>query len=166
MTILSQIENSRCDFDSLEIGERYLSARRTITEADIVAFAGLSGDFNALHTDAVHAASHRFGQRAAHGMLILSIVSGLSANMPMSRAMAAARIALLGVQCRWIRPVFIGDTIHVEVHVAEKRPLDSRPDEGIVSFERVVRNQDNDIVLKSCWDTLLRRRERQNDSQV
>ncbi len=144
--------------EDLDEGQCFLSARRTLTEADIVNFAGLSGDFNPLHMDAVHAAAHPFGRRSAHGLLVLSIASGLCAQMPISRATSSARLALLGVNCKWVKPVYIGDTLQVTMTVVGKRDLRSRPGVGAIRFDRTVRNQDDTVVLESQWDTLLRRR--------
>ena len=153
-----QLEAVQFYFEDLAEGQWFISARRTITEADIVGFAGISGDFNPLHMDAVHAATHPYGQRAAHGLLVLSIASGLCSQMPVSRATSSARIALLGVECRWLKPVHIGDTIQVEMRVADKKDLPTRSDAGAVTFDRSVKNQRGVVVLRSQWDLLLRKK--------
>ncbi len=110
----------RLYFEDLEPGQAWESPRRTVTEADVVQFAGLSGDYNALHTDAVYAAGHPFGQRAAHGLLTLAIASGLTTRMPVYRLMDGTRLALTELRCQWRKPVLIGDTIHVELRIGEK----------------------------------------------
>lgn len=148
----------RLYFDDLQTGQQWESPRRTVTEADVVQFAGLSGDYNALHTDAVHAASHPFGQRAAHGMLTLAIASGLTTRMPVYRLMDGARLALTELRCRWRKPVFIGDTLHVELRIGDKTPSPKRPDTGRVVMHRVVRNQHGEVVVESEWTTLMKYR--------
>lgn len=145
-------------FDDLEPGQRWLSPRRTVTEADVVNFAGLSGDYNALHTDAVHAAQHPFGQRAAHGLLTLAIASGLTTRMPVYRLMEPARLALTELTCRWRKPVLIGDTICVAMSVKDKRLSQSRPGTGRVTLERTVLNQRDEVVMESEWTTLMKLR--------
>src|SRR5262244_1693898 len=110
--------DSRRYFDEIELGEQYESPGRTVTEADIVMFAGLSGDYNVLHTDAEFMRTSIFGERIAHGLLGLSIQSGLGA-----RAMARpfATIAFLALRWRFKGPIKIGDTIKVRVKVTDKR---------------------------------------------
>ncbi|MDH2239384.1 MaoC/PaaZ C-terminal domain-containing protein [Pigmentiphaga sp. GD03639] len=148
-------------YDDLEPGGQWLSPRRTVTEADVVNFAGLSGDYNALHTDAVHAAQHPFGQRAAHGLLTLAIASGLTTRMPVYRLMDPSRLALTELSCRWRKPVFIGDTIQVALSVGEKRLSGRRPGTGKVTLERTVLNQHGEVVMESAWITLMKLRESQ-----
>ncbi|MBH1964989.1 MAG: acyl dehydratase [Comamonadaceae bacterium] len=143
-------------FDDLVPGQTWESPRRTVTEADVVQFAGLSGDYNALHTDAVFAESHPFGQRAAHGLLILAIASGLTTRMPVYRLMDGARLALTELRCRWRTPVFIGETIHVELRIGEKVHSSKRPGTGRVVMHRTVKNQRSEIVAESEWTALLR----------
>ncbi|WP_299452856.1 MaoC/PaaZ C-terminal domain-containing protein [uncultured Pigmentiphaga sp.] len=146
-------------YEDLEPGARWLSPRRTVTEADVVNFAGLSGDYNSLHTDAVYAAQHAFGQRAAHGLLTLAIASGLTTRMPVYRLMDKSRLALTELSCRWRKPVFIGDTLQVALSIGEKRLSRGRPDAGKVTLDRTVLNQRGDVVLESAWVTLVRLRE-------
>ncbi|OVZ59348.1 acyl dehydratase [Pigmentiphaga sp. NML080357] len=148
-------------YEDLEPGAQWLSPRRTVTEADVVNFAGLSGDYNALHTDAVHAAQHPFGQRAAHGLLTLAIASGLTTRMPVYRLMDKSRLALTELSCRWRKPVLIGDTIHVALSVGDKRLSRSRPGTGRVTLDRTVLNQRGETVMESAWVTLMKLREGQ-----
>lgn len=145
-------------YEDLVPGQQWLSPRRTVTEADIVNFAGLSGDYNALHTDAVHAAGHPFGQRAAHGLLTLAIASGLTTRMPVYRLMDRTRLALTEVNCRWKKPVFIGDTLQVALSIGDKRLSDRRPGTGTVALLRTVRNQRDEVVMESSWTTLIKLR--------
>src|SRR5512134_1781691 len=98
-------------FEEFQVGQVIYSAGRTITESDIVAFAGLSGDFNQMHVDAEYSARTPFGQRVAHGLLVLSIASGLAVQ---TGVMEGTVIAFREVNdWKFIKPVFIGDTIHV-----------------------------------------------------
>lgn len=143
-------------YDDLVPGQQWLSPRRTVTEADVVNFAGLSGDYNALHTDVVYARDHPFGQRAAHGLLTMAIASGLTVRMPVYRLMDSTRLALTEVNCRWKKPVFIGDTLQVTLSVGEKRLSERRPGTGTVALLRTVRNQRDEVVMESTWTTLIK----------
>lgn len=156
---LNEHLNRRLYFDDLEEGQSWVSPCRTVTEADVVHFAGLSGDFNALHTDATFAAGHPFGQRAAHGMLTLSIASGLTTRMPVYRLMDGARYALTELRCLWRKPVFIGDTIHVELRIGKKTESEKRPGTGRVLMHRTIKNQHGDIVAETEWTTLMKCKE-------
>lgn len=145
----------RLYFEDLEPGQAWESPRRTVTEADVVQFAGLSGDYNALHTDAVYAAGHPFGQRAAHGLLTLAIASGLTTRMPVYRLMDGTRLALTELRCQWRKPVLIGDTIHVELRIGEKSLSQKRPGTGRVTMLRTVKNQNGEVVAETEWTTLM-----------
>lgn len=146
----------RLYFDDLATGQTWDSPRRTVTEADVVQFAGLSGDYNALHTDAVFAAEHPFGGRAAHGMLTLAIASGLTTRMPVYRLMDGARLALTELRCQWRKPVLMGDTIHVELRIGEKTLSQKRPGTGRVVLHRTVKNQRGEVVAETEWTTLMK----------
>ncbi|NHW44185.1 MAG: dehydratase, partial [Candidatus Verstraetearchaeota archaeon] len=123
----------------------FVSPGRTITEADIVMFAALTGDWTELHTNAEYVKKTIFGQRIAHGLLTLSVASGLALR---ARRMSTLEVmAFLGLDnVRFTAPVFIGDTIWVESEVVEARPSKSRPGAGIIKFRNVVRNQRNEVV--------------------
>jgi 3-hydroxybutyryl-CoA dehydratase len=130
-------------FEDYTIGEIRTSRGRTITEADIVNFAGLSGDFVELHTNEEYAKRGPFGRRIAHGALIFSISTGLMVQMTSNHE---AIIAFRGVdQLRFVAPVFIGDTIHVTKKTHEKTTKDGI--RGLVMFETTVLNQDGKPVL-------------------
>ncbi len=149
-------------FDDLVVGQRHTTAGRTVTESDIVSFAGLSGDFNGLHVDAEYAATTDFGERVAHGLLVLSIASGLSTRLAFSEALAPNILGLLDLQCRWPAPTRIGDTIRVEVRIADLATT-SRPGRGIVTLHRTVSNQGRDVVMESSWKLLVRARTTQTE---
>jgi 3-hydroxybutyryl-CoA dehydratase len=138
-------------FEEFEIGQRYVSPARTVTEADIVNFTGLSGDFFPLHIDAEYASRSRFGKRVAHGLLVLSMATGMVPANP------ERVVALYGLdRVRFLRPVFIGDTIHIEMEVAEKR---ERTDgAGVVSFNQSMMNQNGEPVMVNTYHLLMRKR--------
>ncbi len=141
-------------FEEIQVGDEYLSPGRTVTEADIVAFAGLSGDYNVLHTDAEFMRTSIFGERIAHGLLGLAIQSGLG-----MRAMPRpwATLAFLGVRWRFKGPIKIGDTIKVRIKVVDKRET-SKPDRGIVVLQRVIVNQRGEVVQEGETDIMVERR--------
>jgi len=138
--------------EDFKVGEKAVSPGRTVTEADIVMFAGLSGDWNELHTNAEFMKETIFGQRIAHGLLTLSIASGLELR---TRGRPPIEIlAFLGMdKVRFTAPVFIGDTIRVEAEVIEARPSKSRPGAGILRFKSAVKNQRDEDV--ATWETAL-----------
>lgn len=137
-------------FEEYEIGQKFSTKRRTITETDIVNFAGISWDFNPLHTDELFAKETPFGRRIAHGMLVLSITTGLSQTLGIFEQRV---IAFLGLEWNFTGPVFIGDTIHFDQTVADKR-LTKNPGRGIVTFDGEVLNQDGQVVQKG-WRKLM-----------
>lgn len=145
--------DNRRYFEEIEVGEEYLSPGRTVTEADIVIFAGLSGDYNVLHTDAEFMKSSIFGERIAHGLLGLAIQSGL-----LTRAMRPyATLAFLGLRWKFKGPIKIGDTIKVRARVISKKET-SKPDRGIVTLERQVINQKGEVVQEGETDLTVARR--------
>jgi acyl dehydratase len=147
-------EPNRQYFEDIQLGDEYVSPGRTITEADIVAFAGLSGDYNVLHTDAEYMKTSIFGERIAHGLLGLSISSGLG-----SRAIVRpfATIAFLGLRWRFKGPIKIGDTIKVRMRVSDKKET-SKPDRGIVTLQRSVLNQRGEVVQEGDTELMIERR--------
>ena len=147
-------EPSRQYFEDIQVGDEHLSPGRTVTESDIVTFAGLSGDYNVLHTDAEFMKTSIFGERIAHGLLGLAIQSGLG-----TRAMPRpfATLAFLGLRWRFKGPIKIGDTIKVRVRVRDKKDT-SKPDRGIVVVERSVLNQRGEVVQEGETDIMVERR--------
>ena len=144
-------------FDDLNIGDKTTSASRTITEADIVNFAGLSGDYNPIHIDVTYAEKSPFKQRIAHGLLVLSIASGLFTTTDLNLSIKGSLIALMDVKCQFKNPVFIGDTIHVEAEIKEKKET-SKGDRGVVIMERIVYKQNGDVALKIEATLMMRRK--------
>lgn len=139
-------------FEEFEVGQRVISAARTVSEADIVTFAGLSGDYNQIHTDAEFSKTTTFGQRVAHGLLGLSIASGLVVQTGMMEGTIMAFREINN--WRFIKPVFIGDTIHVEVEVLETKAI-PRIGGGSLILELDVKNQADETVMKGTWTALV-----------
>jgi acyl dehydratase len=139
-------------FEEFQPGQRVISAGRTITESDIVNFAGLSGDFNQIHTDAHYSTNSPAGQRVAHGLLVLSIASGLVVQTGL---MEGTVIYFREIsEWKFVKPVFISDTIHVEVEVTETRDM-RRIGGGLVAVSLAVKNQDGETVGKGSWSVLM-----------
>ncbi|GAA4374484.1 MaoC/PaaZ C-terminal domain-containing protein [Agromyces bauzanensis] len=142
--------------DDLHVGMSESSPARTVTEADVVMFAALSGDFNWLHTDAHRAAQSEFGERIAHGLLGTSIASGLFTRTAFSQSLQDSLVAMLGVDCKFERPIHIGDTLHVEAQIVSIRPgADGK--RGIATIERRVINQHGERVQLLTTPMLIRR---------
>ena len=142
-------------FDDFAVGQAWVSPGRTITEADLVNFAGISGDYNPLHTDEEFAKQTQFGGRLFHGPGVFAVATGLESRLGIKEGTA---IAFLGMTWNLKGPVQIGDTIHVEEQVAELRPSRSKPDRGIVVFDVQVRNQRGEICHDGQWLVMFARR--------
>jgi len=138
-------------FNDWIINETYETARRTVTESDINRFAGLSGDFNALHTDAVFAESTPFGTTIAHGALIFSMSTGLVDH---AGFIDGTILAFLEANMKWPAPVKSGDTIQVNITPIEKK-LTSNPKRGVVTYKVNVINQKNVIVCEQKWSLMV-----------
>lgn len=141
-------------FEEFEVGFEATTPARTITETDVVNFAALTGDWNPLHTDVEFARTTVFGQRIAHGLLVLSIASGLITRLGLIEGTAEAFREL---SWKFRAPVFIGDTIHAVATVTEARPL-PRLNSGMVILEVSVINQRGEVVQKGTWQALVKRR--------
>jgi 3-hydroxybutyryl-CoA dehydratase len=141
-------------FEDFEVGLQVTTSARTITETDIVNFAGLSGDFNFIHTNAVAAAETPFGQRIAHGMLVASIATGLCVQQGF---IDGTTLAFRELSWKFTKPVFIGDTVYVKIKVTETKRM-ARLGGGLVVFEARVLNQDEDIVHKGEMRMLIQAR--------
>ena len=137
-------------FEEIEPGDRFITPGRTITEADLVGFSTLTGDTHPQHTDAEWAAAGRFGERIAHGLLVLSYATGLVPFDP-ERVVALRRVG----DATFKAPVRIGDTIHVEGAVGDKRELDAS--HGLVSCRWRVLNQRGRLVARVTVEAVWRR---------
>jgi 3-hydroxybutyryl-CoA dehydratase len=141
-------------FEEFETGLEIRTAARTITETDIVNFAGLSGDFNFIHIDAEAARATPFGQRVAHGMLVASIASGLAVQQGF---IDGTTLAFRELTWKFTRPVYIGDTVYVQIQVVETKPM-AKLGGGLVTFDARVLNQHGDVVHKGEWKMLMKSR--------
>jgi acyl dehydratase len=139
-------------FGEFNVGDTFVAQARTVTEADVVSFAGLSGDFNPLHTDASFAVGTPFGERIAHGMLIAAIATGM-ANW--TGVFEGTTLALMQQLLQYKGAVKFGDTVHLELTVAEKKPT-SKDDRGVVIFDARMVNQDGEVVLDGQWTLLMK----------
>ena len=141
-------------FEEFEIGATYESQARTITESDVVAFAGLSGDYNPLHTDAEFAKTTPFGERIAHGMLTVAISTGMS---NWTGLFEGTTIALMEQHIKYKQAVKFGDTVRLQMEVTEKVET-SKLDRGIVKFAARMLNQRGEVVVDMQWTLLMMRR--------
>src|SRR3990172_958417 len=139
-------------FEEFAVGDRIITAGRTVTETDIVSFAGLSGDFNQIHTDEEYAKGTMFKTRVAHGLLGLSIASGLAVQTGFMEGtiMAFREIA----EWKFSKPIFIGDTLHVELEVLETKAM-PRLGGGLVTISLDVLKQDGKSAMKGKWAVLM-----------
>ena len=142
-------------FEEFEIGKKFITAGRTVTEADIVSFAGLSGDYNAIHTDAEFAKTTPCEKRVAHGLLILSIVSGLANQTGFIEGTVLAFREIK--KWKFSRPVYIGDTVHAEIEVRETKAF-ARLGGGTVELEFKVKTQDGEVCMNGTWNALIQSR--------
>lgn len=140
-------------FEEFRVGDSWTTGGRTVTEADIVQFAGLSGDFNLLHTDAEYAAHTPFGQRIAHGLLGLAVLAGLTSRLG---HFDGSLVAFLGLEWRFTGPIFIGDTIRAVLEIAETRPT-RHPERGVVIRRVRLLNQRAEVVQEGTQTFLIRR---------
>ena len=137
-------------FDDVEVGQEWKSLGRTITEADVVNFAGISGDFNPIHMDHHFAATTPFRRPIAHGLLVFSVSSGLALSAPPMRT-----LALLSVRDWHFRdPVFPGDTIHVVSKVLDKQ-VRGRGRRGQITWQRQIFNQEGKLIQEGITLTLV-----------
>ena len=134
------------------IGYKLRRAQLAVFQDFIDTFAGLSGDFNQIHTDAVHAAQGAFGRRVAHGMLVQSIATGLAVQ---SGLIEGTVLAFRELSAKFSLPVFIGDTIHVRLEVTATKAL-PRLGGGNVLMKAVVLNQENATVQRGEWTMLIK----------
>jgi len=141
MSFSSSYSSAHLYFDDLEVGNEWTSGGRTVTEADIVNFAGFSGDFNPIHIDHEFAKTTPFRRPIAHGFAVFCIASGLGVNAPPIRTMAMLRVNVWN----FTAPVFAGDTVRSVSRVKEKT-LRGRGRRGEVVWYRAVINQDGKVI--------------------
>jgi acyl dehydratase len=146
-------------FEDLEIGDGFISLARTVTEADLVNFAAFLGWYDPLHCDAVSTREGLFGTRVAQGLLGLALSNGLCRGCFHSSRGRVAPLAFLGLNWRFKRPIMIGDTVHVEEEVLEKRET-KRAEQGLVVLKVAVINQDGQVVQEGEKNYLVKRQTR------
>jgi acyl dehydratase len=147
-------------FEDIEVGQEWESLGRTVTQTDLINFAGVSGDFNPIHIDHEFARSTLFQQPIAHGLLICSMGSGLGLFAPPMRTLAFISIR----EWNFREPVFIGDTIRVRTKALEKQPR-GRGKRGVVTWQRQIVNQHGKIVQEGVTVTLVEARGEGNREQ-
>jgi acyl dehydratase len=140
-------------FDQFNAGDVFVCQARTVTEADTVNFAGVSGDYNPLHTDEEFGKATPMGGRIAHGVLVLAIATGQANQLGVFEG---TTIALMQQTIKYVGPVKFGDTVHLEIKVAEKKES-SKPDRGVVTFDATVLNQNGKPVIDGQWVCLMKR---------
>lgn len=139
-------------FDELKVGDEFMTAAWTVTEAHISTFAGVSGDFNPLHTDEEFCKKNTpFGGRIAHGMLIASMATGQANQLGIFEGTS---LAVLGIELKFTAPVRPGDTVRTRLKVAELKES-SKGGKGVATYEVTVLNQEDKAVLGSKWAVLL-----------
>jgi acyl dehydratase len=142
-------------WEDFKVGEVLVTGRRTVEAGDVSRFAGLSGDFNPLHTDEVFAKQTPFGAQVTHGILTLAVSNG---QQNLAGWFEGTALALLGLdRVRFTVPVKFGDTIHTEMTVKQAR-ASSKVDRGVVTFDVTVKNQRDDVVCTYEASVLMRRR--------
>lgn len=136
------------NYDDIQEDQVYVTASRTVTESDVMMFAGLTGDFNELHTSEHYAQGTSFGARIAHGMLTLAIANGLYMRLNLFEK---CTVANLGIE-KWSfrKAVLIGDTLHVKLSLLDKR-VTSNPKKGVVRWQVGVYNQNEEEVAGGVW---------------
>ncbi len=146
--------SGRC-WEDFKVGEVLVTGRRTVDAGDVSRYAGLSGDFNPLHTDEEFAKTTPFGTRVAHGILTLAISNG---QQNLAGWFEGTTIALLGLdKVRFTAPVRFGDTVHTEMTVRDTKES-SKPDRGVVTFDTAMKNQQGETVLQYELALMLMRR--------
>ena len=140
--------------EDYEIGREYTSQGRTITEADVVNFAGVSGDFNPLHTDEEFGKANQFGKRIAHGALGFIISNGLNNQMGIAEG---TTIAFIECTVKYTAPLLIGDTVHIVV-IPTEVIHSSKPGKGILKQLVKLVNQDERIIMESNQTLMVKSR--------
>ncbi len=152
---MKQIVRRGMYFEEFEVGQRIVSVGRTVTESDVVTFAGLSGDYNQIHTDAEFSRGTPFGERIAHGLLGLSIASGLAMRTGVLEGTVLAFREIN--EWKFVKPIRIGDTIHAELEVVETKAM-PRIGGGMVVIAVEVINQQGEVAMRGRWTVLVQSR--------
>ena len=148
----NKMSNEPLYYDDVQVGDTWKSGARTVTETDVVMFAGLTGDFNPLHVDDEFARETFYGQRIAHGLYGTALVAGLGSHSPLMRTEAFVAIR----DWNFLKPIFLGDTVHVHTEVLEKRESGRR--RGTVVWKRQLINQKGETVQSGMFESVVSRR--------
>ncbi|MEP7290080.1 MAG: MaoC/PaaZ C-terminal domain-containing protein [Chloroflexota bacterium] len=140
-------------FDQFNVGDSYVCQGRTITEADVAHFAGISGDYNPLHTNEEYGKTTPFGGRIAHGVLVLAIATG---QLNQLGIFEGTTLALLQQTIKYVGAVKFGDTIHLEARIAAKKES-SKPERGVITLENKVLNQRDEPIIEVQEVVLIKR---------
>ena len=139
-------------FEEFAVGQKMVTEKRTVTENDIMTFAKLTGDDNRIHTDPEYTKTTQFGRQVAHGLLGLSIASGLAWQ---TGILDGTVIAFREVkEWKFVKPVFIGDSVYVELEMTETKAL-PRIGAGSVTIMLEVKNQDDEVCHRGSWTVLM-----------
>jgi acyl dehydratase len=149
---LTKVQQRGLYFEEFQIGQKTISVGRTITESDIVSFAGLTGDYNLIHTDSEFSKTTPFGQRVAHGLLCLSIGMGLATRTGFIEGTVLAFREI--TEWKFIKPVFIGDTIHVELEVMDTKPV-RRIGGGLIVIKAEIKKHSGEVTARGSWEALI-----------
>ncbi len=141
-------------FEEFNPGDKFISGSRVINEDDIEVFSELSGDYNRIHTDREYAKEFLYGERIAHGLLSLAMVSGLASRLGFTKDTI---ISFREINWKFRQPVKIGDSIEGSFIVDKKRDL-AGSDGGIVNFRVRVTNQKNELVQSGRWSLIIKNR--------
>jgi acyl dehydratase len=147
---MAEYRDEPLSFHQIEVGDRWISASRTVTEADVVLFAGLTADYNPLHVDHEFARSTPFRKPIAHGLLGVSWVAGLGSHSPWMRTVAFLKIR----EWNFLKPIYVGDTLHVHTEVVAKE-LQGRGRRGLVIWKRQLINQSGAVVQEGVTETIV-----------
>ncbi len=135
------------------VGEKFTTLSRTVTETDVVLFAGITGDMNPIHTDRSYADNLPFHSRIAHGLLGAGIATGLWGRMGLVDGSA---IAALSTEWKFVGAIKLGDTIHCEIEVLEAKRSKSKPDRGILNIGYTILNQNGQVCQTGSMATMLK----------
>ena len=142
-------------YEDLEVGQTFDSPARTITEADLTIFSMVSGDWNPIHSDAEFARKTPYGERIVHGTLGIAIVTGMFDRLGIFEESA---LALLGIdEWRFRGPILVGDTVHMEMEIGDKR-LTSRGDRGIIDRRIRLKRHDGTVLQEGRMGMMIRLR--------
>lgn len=141
-------------YEDFNVGDEFVTVRRTITESDVMTFAGLSGDFNPLHTDGVYAQTTVYGERIAHGLLGLAITTGLKQRLG---TFEGTVIGFLGAEWNFRKPLLMGDTVRCRVTIADMR-VTSNPERGILRQRVELVNQDDSVIQEGFHIIMIKTR--------